>query len=313
VDFSGAARELYGVTPGEFTETRKRLVQQAKSSGDAALAKRIGALRRPTLSAWAVNLLSRSAADELGELLDVGSRLREAWSSGGGIGELEQQRGELVALLVRRARDLAGDAGQQLRDPAVREVEDTLQAATVDADVSEEVREGRLTQPRSHTGFVPAGFPVSMDRPRAPRRETPPERPETARKPTPAEPVEPAEPEPAGPSGRVDEAERRRAEAAERARRAARKRAEQADRELADREAEYAEAREDMRTADADVGRLRRELDKVRRELDRAVNQQETAARRLEKAEQRRDRAAEAAREAHRKAGDTAGDTATAS
>jgi hypothetical protein len=285
VDFSSAARELYGVPPGEFTTTRKRLVQEAKSSGDAALAKRIGALRRPTVPAFAVNLLSRSAEDELGELLDVGTGLREAWSSGGGIGGLEQRRGELVASLVRRARELAEDAGQPLREPAVREVEDTLQAATVDADVAEEVREGRLTQPRSHTGFVPAGFPVSLDRSEAPSPQEVPR------------PEEPEEEKPPAP---------RRTGAQEKAVQAARRRAEKADRDLAERAAEYAEARDDLRTADAEVGRLRRELDKVRRQLDRAEADQESSAKRLEKAESRRDRAAEAAEEARRKAGDAA-------
>jgi hypothetical protein len=287
VDLSSAARELYGMPPGEFTSARKRLTEEAKSSGDAALAKRIGALRRPTLPAWAVNLLSRSAGDDLGELLDVGTRLREAWSSGGGIGGLEQRRGELVALLVRRARELAEEAGQPLRDPAVREVEDTLQAATVDADIAEEVGQGRLTQPRSHTGFVPAGFPVSLDRSQAPT--------EAAPRRTKAAPSTETAPEPS---------EKPRTDAQEKALQAARRRAEKADRDLAEREAEYAEVQEDLRTADADVGRLRRELDKVRRELDRAVKEQESAARRLEKAGNRRDKAAETARDAHRKTDD---------
>ncbi|GAA2444567.1 hypothetical protein GCM10010191_71580 [Actinomadura vinacea] len=269
MDFDGAADELYGVVPGEFMETRKRLVQEARSAGDGALAKRIGSLRRPTLSAWAVDLLSRSAGDELDQLLDVGARLREAWSSGGGIGGLEQRRGELVGRLVRRARALAEEAGQPLRDPAVREVEDTLQAAAVDAEVAEEVARGRLAQPRSHTGFVPAGFPLSPDRP------------------APAEPV-PAAPEEAG-----ERAER------EKAHRAALRKAEQTDRDLADREAETAEARADMESADADVGRLRREL-------DRAISRQEAAARRLEKAERRRGKAADAAEKAHRRARETA-------
>ncbi|MCQ0021502.1 hypothetical protein [Actinomadura madurae] len=34
--------ELYGVPPAEFVERRKRLAQEAKADGDAALAKRIG-------------------------------------------------------------------------------------------------------------------------------------------------------------------------------------------------------------------------------------------------------------------------------
>ncbi|MWK38967.1 hypothetical protein GEV43_36380 [Actinomadura sp. J1-007] len=161
MDFSSAAHELYGVAPDDFIETRKRLTREARDGGDAALAKRIGALRRPTVPAWAVNLLSRSAGEELGLLLDVGAEMRSAWSSGGSIGGLEQRRGELVGLLVRRAGELAADAGHPLREQAVREVEDTLQAATVDGDAANDVREGRLDRPRSHTGFVPAGFPTA--------------------------------------------------------------------------------------------------------------------------------------------------------
>ncbi|GLZ06831.1 hypothetical protein Acsp03_42970 [Actinomadura sp. NBRC 104412] len=303
MDFSSAARELYGVPPGEFTSTRERLVQEARSEGDAALAKRIGALRRPTLPAWAVNLLSRFAADDLGELLDVGARLREAWASGGGIGGLEQRRGELVTRLVRKARDLAGEAGRPLRDPAVREVEDTLQAATVDGDIAEEVRQGRLTHPRSHTGFVPAGFPVA-EREKAEPEKAEPEKPRREK------PRREKAPRAEAPPRRAEDT--RRAEARERARQAAVRRAEKAARDLAERETEHAEAREDLRTADAEVGRLRRELDKVRRDLDRAVARQESAERRLEKAEQRRDKAARAAREARRKVDEVSGDAAPA-
>ncbi|MFF5264018.1 hypothetical protein ACFY4C_34250 [Actinomadura viridis] len=284
MDLSSAAHELYGVAPEEFTATRTRLVREARAAGDAALARRIGALRRPTLPAWAVNLLAREAGEELGRLLDVGADLRGAWSSGGGIGGLEQRRGELVALLVRRARELAEGAGHPLRDTAVRDVEDTLQAATVEAEVADEVRQGRLTQPRSHTGFVPAGFPGTGGRP----EEEPAEEPQ--------EPQEQEEP-PAAPGRGPGRAERERA-GRKKAHAAARRRAEQAERaerDLADHEAKVSEAREELERADAEAGRLRREL-------DRAIARQETAARRLEQAELGRDTALRAARNARREA-----------
>ncbi|MCP9985152.1 hypothetical protein [Actinomadura madurae] len=223
MDFSSAAGELYGVPPAEFVERRKRLAQEAKADGDAALAKRIGGLRRPTLSAWAVNLLARSASGELDDLLDVGEEMRAAWSAGRGVGDLEQRRAGLVRALVRRAADLAAEAGGPLREQAVREVEDTLQAATVDAGVAEEVRAGRLPQPRSHTGFVPAGFPMAP----AEKRE----RPESKREEKPARrPREKKEPERARSNvTRTSAARAKRAETL-------RKRAEQAERKLAERE-----------------------------------------------------------------------------
>jgi hypothetical protein len=298
VDFASAAHELYGVAPDAFMETRKRLVQEARAEGDTALAKRIGTLRRPTLSAWAVNLLGRSAGEELGWLLDVGERLRGAWASGGSIGGLEQRRGEVVRLLVRRARELAEEEGHPLREPAVREVEDTLQAATVDADVAGDVREGRLTQPRSHAGFVLTGFPPPTGTRAAPE-ETTAEAPEEAEEAPVPSGRKAAKGGAAGDRAAERQAEKVRAER-ERAHRAAQRKAEQADRDLEAREEELGEARADLESADADVGRLRREL-------DRAVARQQTAARRVEKAERMRDKAEEAAGKARRRAREAAG------
>ncbi|MEO3828042.1 hypothetical protein [Actinomadura sp. B10D3] len=285
MDFSSAADELYGVPPAEFVDRRKRLAQEAKADGDAALAKRIGGLRRPTLSAWAVNLLARSASGELGDLLDVGEEMRAAWASGRGLGDLEQRRAGLVRALVRRAADLAAEAGGPLREQAVREVEDTLQAATVDADVAEEVRAGRLPQPRSHTGFVPAGFPMAP----AEEKERPEPKPE--KKPE-RRPKEKKEPERARSNiTRTSAARAKRAETL-------RKRAEQAEQKLAEREERADAARREVEEASAEVGRLRHEL-------DRAIAERDAASRRAARAEQNRTRAEEAAREARRAAADT--------
>ncbi|TDD38836.1 hypothetical protein E1287_04620 [Actinomadura sp. KC06] len=287
MDFSSAADELYGVRPADFVETRKRLAQDAKAAGDAALAKRIGALRRPTLSAWAVNLLSRSAADDLERLLDVGAEMREAWGSGGGLGDLEQRRARLVGSLVRAAGELASDAGNPLREQAGREVEDTLQAATVDPGIAGEVREGRLTQPRSHTGFVPAGFPM------APEDET--ERAEPKPEPEPGDkaPEKKKKARPAPAKSNVTRTSAARARRAE----SLRRRAEEADRKLAEREERADAAKREAEEASAAVGRLRREL-------ERAVAERDAASRRVERAEQNRARAEEAAREARQAARD---------
>ncbi|MGI5329810.1 hypothetical protein [Actinomadura nitritigenes] len=296
MEFSTAADELYGVVPEEFVATRTRLAREARAEGDAALAKRIGGLRRPTLSAWAVNLLARSAADDLGGLLDVGARMREAWSSGGGLGDLERQRARLVAALLRRAGDLAAEAGHPLRDQAVREVEDTLQAATVDEGVADEVREGRLPQPRSHTGFVPAGFALATETGAEPEPKAE-KRPKPQKKAAPAEETAdeaekttaPAEKKAGRPKvTRTSAARAKRAEALAR-------RADEAERALADRAERADAARRAADDASAEVGRLRHEL-------ERATGERDSAARKAERAEQARDRAEEAAREARKAA-----------
>jgi hypothetical protein len=166
VDFDEAADELYGVSPEDFVVTRDGLAAAARSGGDAELSRRIAALRRPTLSAWALNLLARESPEEIASLLEVGSGLRRAWSAGTDLGEWERRRNRVVAAAVGKAAERAERAGHPLREPARREVEETLQAAMVDPGVAEEVRAGRLTRPRSHVGF---GVPGGSGREPAPR------------------------------------------------------------------------------------------------------------------------------------------------
>ena len=55
-----AKAELYQADPEEFMARRAELVAQAREAGEAAAAKQIGALRKPTRSAWVVNRLVRA-------------------------------------------------------------------------------------------------------------------------------------------------------------------------------------------------------------------------------------------------------------
>ncbi|TDE38175.1 hypothetical protein [Actinomadura sp. 6K520] len=311
MDFSSAAGDLYGVPPAEFVATRKRLAREAKDAGDRALAARIGELRRPTLSAWAVNLLARSATGDLERLLDVGAEIRSAWASGGGLGDLEQRRARLVGSLVRAAADLAAEAGNPLREQALREVEDTLQAATVDADIAGEVREGRLSQPRSHTGFVPAGFPMAPQNGGQGAKPEAEEKPR-AKAPAPKKPAkaparkkpgrEPAEEEPGRTKGRARSNVTRTSAARARRAETLRRRAEAAERKLAERRDRAEAAGRAAEEASAEVGRLRHELERAVAGRDAAVRRAERAAQNRARAEEEARQAREAAREARRTA-----------
>ncbi|GII85675.1 hypothetical protein Ssi03_36650 [Sphaerisporangium siamense] len=278
MDLSAAADELYGGTPEDFVETRKRLAAEAKRSGDAGLARRIGGLRRPTVSAWAVNRLARSAPDELGRLLDLGDELRSAWAAGGQIGDLDRRRGELVARLLRAARRSADEAGRPLREPAVREVEDTLHAATMDPAVAEEVRAGHLPQPRTYAGFAPAG---PLPEP-APEKRGESEKEQQLKPPrTPEKPQQNQKPKPKKPPKPDREAgkERRKPD------RDAKKR------QKADREAEKARQRSER---EAEKARRKRErAEKERRERERAEEERRRRRAELVEAAEREARDAE--------------------
>ena len=105
VDLEAATEQVYAATPEDFMAVRTALVAEARQAKDRELAKAIGALRKPTRSAWLINLLARSAADEVAGLLDLGEALREAQASLSGpeLRRLSGERQKAVRALARRA------------------------------------------------------------------------------------------------------------------------------------------------------------------------------------------------------------------
>jgi hypothetical protein len=150
-----AAEELYGLAPEEFTAARDERVAAARGAKNRSLAAALGRLRRPTVSAYVLNLLVR-AQPEVGEqLVALGEELRRAQQelSGPQLRELAAQRAQLVGALVRSARRIAADAGHPVTQAVAYELEQTLHAALADPDVAAEISAGRLTKAASRTGF----------------------------------------------------------------------------------------------------------------------------------------------------------------
>ncbi len=74
-------RELYVLPPTDFVAARNELVRQARAAGSREIAERLQHLRRPTRSAWLVNLLARDA-DAMQRLSRLGrscARRRPTW------------------------------------------------------------------------------------------------------------------------------------------------------------------------------------------------------------------------------------------
>lgn len=139
VDFDTVADDLYAGEPASFVASRTAAARAAKSEGDAELARRIQALRKPTTAAFFVNRLARDGSPALAELSDLGDRLRAAHASlaGDQLRELAQRRAELVRSVLRDAPDLS--------DSVAREVEETLETVVADPAVARLVLAGRLT------------------------------------------------------------------------------------------------------------------------------------------------------------------------
>jgi hypothetical protein len=70
-------RELYVLPPTDFVTARNELVRQARAAGSREIAERLQHLRRPTRSAWLVNLLA-SDSSAMQRLSALGRQLRDA-------------------------------------------------------------------------------------------------------------------------------------------------------------------------------------------------------------------------------------------
>ena len=160
-DLMQLARELYLLPPTRFTSTRDELVRKARDRGAFELATELRRLRRPTLSAWLVNLVIDHDHSAIDELSALGRQLREAQkvADGARLRELAAQRQRLVRRLVKDAEQLAITAGGQPTARALAEVRSTLLAMLVDLAATSTVRSGRLDRPSAHAGFGPLPDP----------------------------------------------------------------------------------------------------------------------------------------------------------
>ncbi len=161
-DLEDAATQLYALAPEEFVAARTALVKQARAARDRTLAGAIGSLRKPTRTAWLVNLLARDDPTAVGALLDLGDALRAAQEQrdGAALRELSARRRKAIDALVRRGTVLGREAGHPPTESTLNEVAQTLQAALGDGAVAEQVRGARLAGAAVYGGF---GGPATAD------------------------------------------------------------------------------------------------------------------------------------------------------
>ncbi|MEU6447140.1 hypothetical protein [Streptomyces sp. NPDC046979] len=268
--------ELYTTPPSDFVSRREEHAAAARTGGRKEDARLIHAARRPTLAAWAANLLARSQPEESRRFLELGQSLREAHRTldAAGLRELSAQRRRIVAALSRQAAHLADEAGHRLSQGAQREVESTLRAVLADREAADRWSGGRLEVALT----PPSEFPsdASPAAPATPAREKPAPAPRKV---------------PAG-SGAEDElAERRRKRQEDLAR--AEQEAKRAAEQLRDAQARQADAETLLRRTDG-------EHDRAREAVSAAENELRTAREDLDRTGRERRDAEEAARTARK-------------
>lgn len=268
-DFEELSAGPYAVPPTEFVAARDAAVQAARDAGDAGLARKLGALRKPTQSAWLVNLLWRERRSGVEQLLDVGAEFSEP-QSGESMRRLFARRQQILGELVRAARRLAADAGVKVSADTALEVEETLGAALADPETASQVRSGRLVKPLSYAGFgTPIPPPVKQ---KAPAAAPPPSKGGRQDKRLAAaekavsitqKASEEAESKARGVQKTLVEATRRRDQVREQVR--------DAQRRLAEAELEVRTATGDLKRAQQAAAEARRDLSKAQRDRDALV------------------------------------------
>ncbi|HEX3539871.1 MAG TPA: hypothetical protein VHT75_05445 [Acidimicrobiales bacterium] len=240
--------DLYDVAPESFIAARDELARRLRSEGDKAAAARVGKLRRPPLTTWALNQVARIDPHLIEEMLGAGAALKSAMERAldGDASGLRQAHGDdraaMEAVVAAAVDRLAAD-GYNVTDAIRQRMAATLRAATVDPSVAADLTAGVLAGDRDAPGFGIDALAVPLS-----------PAPEKAK--SPPAPSPPAEAQPAAPpaesagddtAARRQEADRLAEEAARRAEEAqARRREADALAAVADRlesEARHAEQR----------------------------------------------------------------------
>jgi hypothetical protein len=142
-----ALDRLYAAPPDRFTAERDALAKSLKTS-DKAAAAAVKALRRPPVTAWALNQVARNHAADLSALFEADAELSRSQREGSGreaLAEAGRARREIIGRLVAAATRSLAEAGHP-DSPANRDrIARTLAAVAMDTEGRDALVRGRLT------------------------------------------------------------------------------------------------------------------------------------------------------------------------
>jgi hypothetical protein len=273
---------LFAAEPATFVAERDRIARELRAEDRREEAEQVKGLRKPTVSAWAVNQLARQNRREVDLLLDASHRLRQAQQgllAGDDprtFDEARQSQRDALRNLRRAASAILGAADRE-SETTLNRIMRTLQAAAVAPEGRELLARGRLTGDLEATGF---DLVATVAEGSAPSRPT--ARPKAAKERT---------------------APRKRAAPAAEGR-AAKARQRSADRErLRTARAELRDAKATARGAEKELAAAEQTGEKVRRELARAEERIDERRSAVAAAQKNVDEAEARLRDAEKKAG----------
>lgn len=154
LDLEQSTLLLLRSAPSGFVAERRRLAAAADARGDRDGAQELLAIRKPSVAAWALNVLAASRPELHTELARVGAALGAAQQSGdaAALRTLGSERRALVAAFVEAAAVDTAGLGASLSAGVLEAVRQSVQAASADADVAAQLASGRLTDALAPSG-----------------------------------------------------------------------------------------------------------------------------------------------------------------
>lgn len=170
--------DLYAGPLGDFTSHRDALAKRLRGEGDRDAAQEVKALRKPSVTAWALNRVCHRKSKRIEALLAAGVELRAAQEQLIASGDRDRLRKasaderQLVDTLVDDAEAELEEAGHAATATSRNRLFATLHAAAADEEARSLLEQGRLVRDYeiSDFGFALGGDGGSRSAPEPRRR-----------------------------------------------------------------------------------------------------------------------------------------------
>lgn len=161
MELDAALDRLFGVPLEEFTDTRNQIAKELSAAGAAGDAKTVKALKKPPVSAWAVNRLTRERRALVDELVAAGEAIETADDTDD-LRAATQRRKRAISELLSAARSILEGAGHNASATTLDRISNSLLAATTE-EARGALRVGRLTQDLAPSGLEAWGLSVTAE------------------------------------------------------------------------------------------------------------------------------------------------------
>ena len=155
IDKESELDRLYTAALEDFVKLRNDLAGRLKKEGDEEGAAGVAALKKPSVSAWLVNQVARTAQLEVQRLINAGEAIEQEQRrsiSGDASTGFADARGEESAVITR-LRTTAKTVLPSVSAATLDRVANTLRAGSATSQGRDLIKKGRLTEDLDPPGF----------------------------------------------------------------------------------------------------------------------------------------------------------------